>query len=130
MEYHVAKTGNDGALGTMEQPFLTISHAAQVAVAGDTVIVHAGVYREWVSPANGGTEDARIVYRSAGDGEVVISGAEQVKDWKNEGGQVWTAEVDNSIFTERNPFKEELAGGQVCRGVKAGMVCGSGRRNH
>ena len=110
MEYHVAKTGNDGALGTREQPFLTISRAAAVAIAGDTVTVHSGVYREWVNPVNGGTEDARIVYQSAGDGEVVISGAEQVKDWKNEGGQVWTAEVDNSIFTERNPFKEDLCG--------------------
>ena len=61
MEYHVAKTGNDSALGTAEQPFLTISKAAQVAVAGDTVTVHAGVYREWVRPTNGGTEGARIV---------------------------------------------------------------------
>ena len=37
MEYFVAKTGNDSALGTKEQPFLTISRAAQVAAAGDTV---------------------------------------------------------------------------------------------
>ena len=117
MEYHVAKNGNDGALGTAEQPFLTISKAAQMAVAGDTVTVHAGVYREWVRPANGGTEDARIVYRSAGDGEVVISGAEQVKEWKNEGGQVWSAEVDNSLFTDRNPFQEDLAGDWLFKGA-------------
>ena len=117
MEYHVAKTGNDTNPGTAEQPFLTINHAAQLAVAGDTVIVHAGVYREWVSPANGGTEDARIVYQSAGDGEVVISGAEQVKGWKNEGGQVWSVEVDNSLFTHRNPFKEDLAGDWLFKGA-------------
>ena len=55
MEYHVAKTGNDGALGTKDAPFLTISRAAQVAVAGDVVVVHTGVYREWVNPVNGGT---------------------------------------------------------------------------
>ncbi len=116
MEYHVSKTGNDAALGTKEAPFLTISRAANVAVAGDVVIVHAGVYREWVNPANGGMEDARIVYQSAGDGEVMITGAEQVKDWKNEGGQVWTAEVDNSIFTHRNPFKEDLCGDWLFKG--------------
>ncbi len=110
MEYHVAKTGNDESLGTREHPFFTISRAASVATAGDTVTVHAGVYREWVNPANGGTEDARIVYQSAGDGKVVISGAEQVKDWKNDGGKVWIAEVDNSIFTLRNPYKEDLCG--------------------
>ena len=117
MEYHVAKTGNDANLGTAEQPFLTINHAAQLAVAGDTVTVHASVYREWVSPANGGTEDARIIYQSAGDGEVVISGAEQVKGWKNEGGQVWSAEVGNSLFTHRNPFKEDLAGDWLFKGA-------------
>jgi len=116
MEYHVAKTGNDSACGSKEQPFFTISRAAQVAVAGDTVTVHAGVYREWVSPANGGREDARIVYQAAGDGEVVITGAEQVTDWKNEGGQVWSTEVDNSIFTVRNPFKEKLFGDWLFKG--------------
>ena len=63
MEYHVAKTGNDSALGTKEQPFLTISRAAKAAVAGDTVIVHAGVYREWVNPVNGGTILFMIVSR-------------------------------------------------------------------
>ena len=117
MEYHVAKTGNDNNAGTLEQPFLTINHAAQIAVAGDIVTVHAGVYREWVSPANGGTEDARIIYQSAGDGEVVISGAEQVKNWKNEEGQIWSAEVDNSMFTHRHPFKEDLAGDWLFKGA-------------
>ena len=116
MEYHVSQKGNDAALGTANAPFLTISRAAQIAVAGDVVIVHAGVYREWVNPANGGTEDARIIYQSAGDGEVVITGAEQVKEWRNEGGQVWSAEVDNSMFTHRNPFKEDLCGDWLFKG--------------
>ena len=84
MEYHVSKQGNDQYVGTDRQPFLTISRAAAMAMPGDTITVHAGTYREWVSPANGGTEEKRIVYRSAGDGEVIISGAEQVKDWREE----------------------------------------------
>ncbi|MBR6627243.1 MAG: right-handed parallel beta-helix repeat-containing protein [Lachnospiraceae bacterium] len=117
MEYHVAKTGNDSAVGSREAPFLTISQAARVAVAGDSIYVHAGVYREWVSPANGGTEDARIVYQSAGDGEVIITGAERITDWKNEGGQVWSTEVDNSLFTVRNPFKEDLFGDWLFKGA-------------
>ena len=45
-EYHVAKCGNDKNAGTKEAPFLTIAHAARLADAGDTVIVHAGEYRE------------------------------------------------------------------------------------
>jgi len=110
MEYHVSVTGNDQAKGTAEEPFRTIQRAASLAVAGDTVIVHAGVYREWVSPAHGGTEEHRIVYRSAGDGEVVITGAERITDWKDEGGNVWSTEVPNAMFTIRNPFATELAG--------------------
>ncbi len=110
MEYHVAIQGNDQAKGTADQPFRTISRAAALAMAGDTVIVHAGIYREWVNPANGGTEEHRIIYRSAGDGEVVITGAERISDWVAEGDNVWATEVPNSIFTIRNPFEVELSG--------------------
>ncbi len=110
MEYHVSIQGNNQAKGTVDQPFRTISHAASLAMAGDIVIVHAGIYREWVNPANGGTEEHRIIYRSAGDGEVVITGAERISDWKPEGDEVWSTEVPNSIFDLRNPFEVELSG--------------------
>ncbi len=110
MEYHVAIQGNDQAKGTADQPFRTISRAAALAMAGDTVMVHAGIYREWVNPANGGTEEHRIIFRSAGDGEVVITGAEPISDWKAEGDNVWSTEVPNSIFSIRNPFEVELSG--------------------
>ena len=110
MEYHVAMHGNDQAPGTAEHPFRTISRAAALAMPGDTVIVHAGVYREWVNPARGGTAEHRIVYRSAGDGEVVITGAERITDWKPEGDNVWSTEVPNSLFSVRNPFEVELSG--------------------
>lgn len=104
MTYHVSTQGSDQASGTSDQPFRTISHAAALAIAGDTVIVHAGVYREWVNPSNGGTEDHRITYTSAGDGEVVITGAEPISDWKEEGSCIWSTEVLNGMFTLRNPF--------------------------
>ncbi|OWA35559.1 hypothetical protein B9G55_13085 [Saccharibacillus sp. O16] len=110
MEYHVSMQGNDRNQGTAEQPLRTISRAAAWAVAGDTVIVHAGVYREWVNPANGGTAEHRIVYRSAGDGEVVITGAERITDWQLENGRVWSTEVPNSLFSVRNPYETELSG--------------------
>lgn len=40
--YYVAKSGSDRNPGTKNCPFLTIQRAADVAVAGDTVIVHEG----------------------------------------------------------------------------------------
>ena len=53
--YHVSVGGSDYAVGNKENPFRTISKAAKVAMAGDTVIVHEGEYREWVKPENSGT---------------------------------------------------------------------------
>lgn len=110
MEYHVSINGNDQARGTADQPFRTISRAAALAMAGDTVTVHAGIYRESVNPVNGGTAEHRIIYKSAGDGEVVITGAERISDWMAEGDNVWSTEIPNSIFSIRNPFEVELSG--------------------
>lgn len=110
MNYHVSIQGNDQSSGTSEHPFLTISQAAKVAMPGDTVTVHAGVYREWVNPMHGGTEDQRIIYKSAGDGEVVITGAEAINDWQSVGNHVWSTEVANTLFTVRNPYEVKLSG--------------------
>ena len=57
MTFYVdAKVGQTGD-GSQGKPFKTISEAAVIAVAGDEVIVAPGLYREWVNPVNGGTED-------------------------------------------------------------------------
>lgn len=110
MNYHVSTQGNDQAKGTADQPFRTISRAAALAMPGDTVTVHAGVYREWVNPANGGTQDQRIVYQAAENEEVVITGAERISDWTDEGDKVWSTEVPNSLFSVRNPYEVKLSG--------------------
>ena len=55
-----AREGN----GSKEMPFKHINEAAKVAGPGDEVLVAPGIYREYVDPVNGGTEDARITYRS------------------------------------------------------------------
>ncbi|MRN54913.1 DUF1565 domain-containing protein [Paenibacillus sp. LC-T2] len=117
VEYHVAIRGSDQASGTEAQPFRTISRAAAIAEPGDIITVHAGVYREWVNPANGGTKEQKIVYQSAGDGEVVITGAEPVADWTDEGDGVWRAEVPNSLFVIRNPYQTKLHGDWLFEGA-------------
>ena len=52
MELHVAKSGSDTAAGTAQAPLLTIGAArgAQSSATKETVVVHEGVYREWVNP--------------------------------------------------------------------------------
>ena len=109
--YYVAKSGSDRNPGTKNCPFLTIQRAADVAVAGDTVIVHEGVYREWVKPRYGGlTSDCRITYMAAQGEHVVIKGSEQVDNWELVEGTVWKTEVDNTVFRDYNPFATEIDG--------------------
>ena len=41
--YHVAKNGDDFNPGTKEEPFLTISKAAKIALPGSVITVHKGI---------------------------------------------------------------------------------------
>ncbi|WP_078549721.1 right-handed parallel beta-helix repeat-containing protein [Litchfieldia alkalitelluris] len=110
-EYHVAKNGSDLGEGTKEKPFLTINKAASVAAAGDTVIVHEGVYREWVKPKYSGLSNLRRITYQAADGEkAVIKGSEQIQDWQLLEGTVWKTVLSNEFFGGYNPYKEEVFG--------------------
>jgi hypothetical protein len=109
--YHVATTGSDSADGSARAPLRTINAAAAVAQAGDTVRVHEGEYREWVTPARGGLSDQRRITYEAAEGErVVIKGSERITQWTPEEGTVWRAVVPNALFGGFNPFAEEVAG--------------------
>ena len=110
MIYYVATNGNDCHSGSIEQPFRTINHAAQIAVAGDTVRVFGGTYRESVDPKNSGVANARITYEAV-EGEVpVIKGSEIVTDWERVEKTVWKKVIPNEFFGNFNPYKEKLAG--------------------
>lgn len=96
--------------GSRERPFQTIQQAADVARPGDEVLVAPGVYRENVSPRRGGTEAQPIVYRSADPLAAVITGAEPLTGWQDEGGGVWRVRLPNTLFTERNPYTTLISG--------------------
>jgi hypothetical protein len=109
--FHVAKTGSDVADGAEAGPFLSINRAATVAQPGDTVVVHAGEYREWVQPQRGGLSDQRrITYQAAAGERVVIKGSERVTGWTPASGTVWSVSVPNSLFGSFNPYAEEIDG--------------------
>lgn len=111
MIYYVSTNGNDFSVGSAEQPFRTISKAAEVAVAGDVVRVHGGVYREWISPQNSGLHDsARIVYEAAKGERPIIKGSEPVTDWEKVEERVWKKVLDNGIFGDFNPFERKVEG--------------------
>jgi len=109
--YYVAKSGIDSNAGTKESPFLTIQRAADVASAGDTVIVRQGEYREWVRPRQGGLdENSRIVYQAAEGEHVVIKGSERITDWELVERSTWKVVIPNSFFGQENPYALEVMG--------------------
>ena len=109
MEYHVKISGDDNNAGTGGSPFRSISKAASLALPGDIITVHKGIYREWVNPKNGGTEKERIEYRAAEGDEVVISGAEIITDWTKV-ENIWKAEISNNFFNDYNPYSTKIGG--------------------
>lgn len=109
--YHVAKGGSDHGNGDAGHPFATIQRAADIAIAGDTVIVHGGEYREWVRPRNGGLDaNCRVTYQAAEGEKVVIKGSERIDTWEPAGEQVWRATLENSFFGDYNPYATEISG--------------------
>jgi hypothetical protein len=110
-EYHVSIKGNDKNPGTITQPFRTIGKAASLAVPGDMITVHAGVYREMVVPPRGGISDSkRIVYRAAAGEKVEIKGSESVKGWTKVKEDLWKVQLPYSFFCKYNPFTDKIWG--------------------
>ena len=111
IEYHVANTGNNDNDGSALKPFRTISVAAQRAKAGDIVTVHAGTYRENVSPAFGGTSDInRITYQTAPGERVIIKGSEVINNWTKVKNDVWKVTLPYSYFGNYNPYQDTIYG--------------------
>ena len=109
--YHVSTRGNNANRGTSAAPFRTIQYAADIAQPGDVILVHAGIYRERVSPARGGVSEAkRIVYEAAPGENVVITGAEEAKHWVRVKGDVWKTPLTNSFFGQFNPYSDVIHG--------------------
>lgn len=105
--FHVSKRGKDTNSGSKVSPFLTISRAAYAAMPGDKVMVHEGVYRECVSPANSGYENNPIIYEA--DGTVIIKGSEIIKDWERING-LWKRRIDDRVFCGYNPYTTIIEG--------------------
>ena len=109
--FHVAKHGADSGRGSASDPLLTISEAARRAMPGDSVVVHAGIYRESVDPPRGGTsEHQRISYRAAVGEPVEIRGSEVVTGWEAIGRGMWRVRIPNTFFGGFNPFAEPIGG--------------------
>lgn len=90
----------DTGEGTAEAPFKTIAPAAERAMPGDTVRVHAGIYRERVAPARGGDADQPITYEAAPGQRVIIKGSELwTPAWeRSEHPSIYQARLTTELF--------------------------------
>lgn len=110
-EYHVSVNGNDANDGSAGRPLKTIMAAANKAMSGDVITVHAGIYREQIAPPRGGNSDKeRIVYQAAKGEKVIVKGSEMVKGWKQQEHDTWVVKLPNSFFEKFNPYKELIHG--------------------
>lgn len=110
MIYYVSKMGSDKNDGSEHSPFLTVQRAADIAMAGDTVIVTEGVYRERISPNHSGlSEVSRITYKAMDGHRVVIKGSEIIESFEP-CGDIFRAKIDNRLFGQYNPFATEIKG--------------------
>jgi len=110
-EFHVALSGSDANPGAKKAPFRTVQRAADLARAGDVITVHAGVYRERVTPPRGGLSDRqRITFQAAPGERVVITGAEIVKGWERATNDTWKVAIPNSFFGSFNPYADLIHG--------------------
>lgn len=82
----------DGGTGTQGAPFCTIARGAKKALAGDTVMVEPGIYREQVSPSSTGSLGAPITFRADGPG-VIVQGTKDLSEpdgaWSPAAGDAW-----------------------------------------
>jgi hypothetical protein len=61
-QHYVSPSGDDAGPGTKDRPWRTIGHAADALLAGQTVYIRSGTYRERVQPRRSGTATAPITY--------------------------------------------------------------------
>ena len=111
-----AANASDENAGTGAAPWKTISRAASAKElkAGDTVLIHSGVYREHVSITVSGTKDRPITFAAAPGARAVVKGSEIVRGkwaklsddpklkepYPNAFTRVWKVSLGEEFFTD------------------------------
>jgi hypothetical protein len=109
--WYVAPTGNDSSPGSLQHPFATIQHAADLASAGDTIFIKAGTYRETVTVPHSGTASKPIMFRPYKNQKVVIDGADPLTGWTSATGGIYQTSAMTWNLGDGN--NEVFANGQM-----------------
>jgi len=92
--WHVSPGGDDTASGEAGAPFRTIQRAVEAARAGDTVLLHEGIYRETVRPEHDGRPDAPITLTAAPGARPIVSALDPITGpWVFDGNGRYSAAV-------------------------------------
>ncbi len=87
--YYVSVMGADADAGTRDKSWATLAHAAGQAKPGDTIKLLSGVYLQNAHIRGcRGTAEAPITFEA--EGEVLIDGSVSPKQWRNEGGGIYS----------------------------------------
>ncbi|MBI1390073.1 MAG: hypothetical protein GC154_16650 [bacterium] len=81
-------------LDGVENQTRTIQEAAGRAQAGDTILIHSGIYREHVVIKNSGSANQPIRLQAAPGAWVVLTGADRLTEWRK------TDEAENVYSTD------------------------------
>jgi len=89
--YYVSTSGNNAYNGlSVTSPFKTIQKAMESAVAGDTVYIRSGTYREEVNAWKYAGSSGKFITVTGYNGEIpIMKGSDVVTGWTNYSGNIW-----------------------------------------
>ncbi|NJN25867.1 MAG: right-handed parallel beta-helix repeat-containing protein [Cyclobacteriaceae bacterium] len=92
--------------GSISKPYHTIGDATRLAIAGDTIIVFPGIYRERIAPMTGGSADKPLVFMASKPGAVYIKGSDiWSPDWAtiNAPEDIFKGTFQKEFFRQHKP---------------------------
>lgn len=124
---YVSPNGNDSNPGSEEEPFRSITRAAQVVTPGTTVHVAPGVYTGGFTTTASGTAEARIVYQSTEKWAAkIVPPLNSVSStaWQNRGSYVDIIgfEVDGSQYQGGTKWLSGIYNGGSYVSIRANQV--------
>lgn len=80
--YYVDASCKNSGNGSEALPFKTIQEAADIAKAGDRVLISDGLYRETVTPKNSGDATNPIIFEAKDGDNVTVSAFDEIRGFK------------------------------------------------
>jgi hypothetical protein len=101
-DFHVAPSGSDANPGTKDKPFATIQAGVNQLHPGDTLLIHAGTYRETIIFPRSGTATKPITVKPHPGEKPIVSGCDPVSGWTKHKDTIWKAPMEWTLGLGRN----------------------------